>query len=168
MRRVILSSLLLFLVGCGYSFRALDPSLRTVYIAPVKNKLAIASDYSSTDELKKYYPNLEVEIRRALMDRFLTDGSLKLTDAPSADVQVEVVLVDYTREPLGYTNSDEVNRWRIKVGADVLLKVGDRTVQRRMYGQEVYDQRLESERVAVRSAVDDLVRKIADAVFTFW
>jgi len=158
----------LFLVGCGYSFRALDPSLRTIFIAPVKNQIKIETDYSSVDDIKKYYPNLEVFVRQKLIERFLVEGGLEVVDKPSADIKLNITLVEYAREPVGYDNNDSVQRWRVRIGAELKLVRRDKETSKKIYGEAVYDPAVKGERFAVNSAVEDLARRISDLVLNAW
>ncbi len=162
--------LALVLGGCGYTFRSLDPNITTVYIPPIENRITITQDYSSLDDLKKYYPNLEVSLKDRLTHRLLVEAGLKVSDSEIAsDGELKVTLKDYRREPLSYTQSDEVRRWRIVIGAEVEFKVGEKTrFVRTIYGEALYDPSVTSEHEAIKKALDDLSRRISDLLLNTW
>lgn len=168
MRRILVVLLALFLAGCGYSFHSIDPSLSSLYISKIRNKIAISSDYSATDDIKKYYPNLEVYLRQKIIDRFIFEGQLSIVNDDSADVVIDADLVSYLKEPLTYNSSDEVTRWRIKIGLTARINIKDKEVVKSVYGEYTYDPSLISERSAIDRAMEDLAKNLADIVLNTW
>ncbi len=168
----LIIAVLFFNFGCGYSFRALRLDAKTIFIAPIKNNLSIADRYSNLNELQRYYPNLETKVREKLINRFLFDGQLKpVSTISNADLELEVVLRSFLKEPVSYDNSNNVIRWRISIGCDVKLKksspnttVSSATV----YGEYLYTANTESEDVAIDKAVDDLSKRIVDWIVAGW
>ncbi len=158
----------LFLAGCGYSFHSIDPSLSTLYVSKVKNKVTISSDYSATDDIKKYYPNLEVYLRQKIIDRFIFEGQLSLVNSDSADIVIDADLVNYLKEPLTYNSSEEITRWRIKIGLNVRIKIKGKEIIKSIYGEYTYDPSLISERLAIDKAMEDLAKNLADIVLNTW
>ncbi len=168
MRSLFVVLISLSLIGCGYSFSLLSPSVHSIYISPVQNRIKITSDYSSLDDIKKYYPNLEVFVRQKVIERFLVEGRLKVVDRPTADVQVKITLFDYTREPVGYDRDETVKRWRIRIGARVEVIYPERKVSRTIFGEAIYDPAIRGERFAVKSVAEDLAHRISDLVLNPW
>lgn len=160
--------------GCGYTTRsALPARLKTVHVEPFKNSM----DYTTaTGDRSVYFPLLEMKVREAVIDRFLFDGNLRVvSDADDADLILKGDLVDYRRNPLRYTDDDDVQEYRVQVitklelletqSSEPLWKSG------RFIGQATYfliGAQASSEENAVYEAVDDLARRIVERTIENW
>src|SRR5262245_1508357 len=84
----------LALSGCGYTTKGnLPENIKTVYIEKVPNEIDIAQSAKSDRPFPIYRPGLEIEIRNALIERFIFDGHLKVVDsAEKADAIVQDTL----------------------------------------------------------------------------
>ncbi|MDD5355827.1 MAG: hypothetical protein PHY56_04785, partial [Candidatus Omnitrophica bacterium] len=89
---IIVFSLLGF-QGCGYTTRAYTGIYKTVYVAPFKNSINIADEKASYSKYMSYYPLLEATITRAVVDRFIFDGSLRSVAEKDADVVLKGELI---------------------------------------------------------------------------
>ena len=168
MRRFLLSFIVVFLTGCGYSFHSIDPSLSTLYISKIANKIQVSSDYSASDDIKKYYPNLENYLRQKIIDRFIFEGQLSIVTDDSADVVISSDLISYLKEPLTYNSSEEVTRWRIKIGLNARISINGKETVKTVYGEYTYDPSVTLERSAIDKAMEDLAKNLADVVLNTW
>ncbi len=161
------------IIGCGYSARsALPNSIRTIYVEDFKNKI------NFTDENKRdiYFPLLEVDVRNAVIDRYLFDGDLRIADADTADLILQGELVRYERSPLRYTDNNDVLEYRVQifVNLNLLDARNDKEpiwVEPDFAGEATYfvsGPQAASEASAVKVAIDDLARRIVDRTVENW
>lgn len=160
--------------GCGYTTRsALPARLKTVYIEPFKNSM----DYTTaTGDRSVYIPLLEVKVRDAIVDRFLFDGNLRVTAAPEeADLVLTGEVVDYQRNPLRYTDDDDVQEYRIQIVTKLsLAETGSDApmwAYNRFIGQATYftaGAQATSEESAMQEAMVDLARRIVERTIEDW
>ena len=122
---------------------------------------------------------LETEVTRAVNNKFLFDGNLKPTDKDSADLALKGDLIDFRRDPLRYTENDEVAEYRINIVVNISLWdnrenkeiwqengfTGDTSYFTSYYS--VASERKE-ESVAVTDAINDLARRIVERAVEQW
>lgn len=166
--------LIISFAGCGYTTRsALPPQFKTVYVEPFKNSM----DYTSaTGDRSIYYPLLEVKVREAVIDRFLFDGNLRIASDPKdADLILKGELVDYLRNPLRYTDNDDVQEYRVQIVTklELLETRGNAPMWQynRFIGQATYfltGAQATSEESAVDEATVDLARRIVERTIENW
>ena len=168
---------LVYLAGCGYSTKSLLPShIKTLYIDNFKNKIDIASEISNKNTYKLYKPGLENELSRAIVDRFIFDGNLKVVKNPeAADAVLSGELLGYVKEPLRYDDNQEVTEYRIRVVADV--KFLDRKENKVIWqadklagesSQRTEGALIKSEDTAKDEAVTDLARRVVEKTIEVW
>ena len=126
MRRTLsLFVIVLFLMpmtGCGYTMKSAFPErIRSVYVAPVKNTIDISTEISDKNRFKVYRPGLEVDVTNAVINRFIFDGNLEVTPQDRADSVLEIKLLDYRRDALRYTDSDDIQEYRLSITLDAVL-----------------------------------------------
>jgi len=98
----------LALAGCGYSIRSsLDPKYQTIYVAAFQN------------QSKEY--DLQAPLTNAVRRKFITDGRLRVVNAPDADLMLEGVILDYQLKGLTYDANDEVTQFLCLVVAGARL-----------------------------------------------
>lgn len=99
--RILISLLLLFLCGCGYTAGSLIPShIKTVYVEMFVNKT------------KEH--NIEIEITNAIKDKYTLDGSLEIANnKEDADSMLRGEVIKYERQPLSYADNNEVAEYRL-------------------------------------------------------
>jgi hypothetical protein len=172
----ILYSLLstIIISGCGYTTRSLiTKDYQTIYVAPFVNKIDIVSDTSVARGYKTYYPLLENDITRQVIDQFILDGNLRLAKQGDADLVLQGELVDYRRDALRYTGSDDEDVEEYRISLVVNLKLYDRRNETLLWevsnfiGDTTYFTQ-ESESSAINQAVSDLARRIVDRVVDIW
>ena len=179
-RQFVLFSVLCFLVsviaGCGYTTRSLISSkFRTIHIAPFLNKTDITNESYTADKYKIYRPFLETDITRAVVNKFLFDGNLKPIDAESADLLLKGELVDYRRDSLRYTDSEDVSEYRINIAVNISL--WDNRENKLIWEEHGYTGDItyfitgplaKSEAVAMNDAINDLARRIVERTVEQW
>ncbi len=161
--------------GCGYSTRSLISQLgyRTIYVRPFINKIDITSETSVARRYKTYYPLLENDITSKVINRFISDGNLRLAKEEEADLILDGELTDYRRDALRYTNEqdEEVEEYRITIV--VRLKLHDVLGETLLWeagsfcGDATYLTE-GSESSAISEAVDDLARRIVNSIIDIW
>ena len=172
----VLCALLSALPGCGYTARSLITNqFKTIYIEPFLNKIDITTETASGGRYKVYRPLLESEITRAVNNRFLFDGTLKPVEKESADLVLKGELVEFRRDPLRYTDNDEVAEYRLNLIVNISLwdMKENKAVweEHNFTGDTTYfttGSLAQSEDSAVTSAIDDLARRIVERAVEQW
>src|SRR3989338_4541580 len=114
--------LLFFLFSsCGYTTKTVLPEdIKTIHVETFKNNIDITKEVSSKDKYEVYRPNLEVDLRDAVVSRIFLDGNLKLADKGSSDAMLEGEIVQYRKDPLRYQD-EVVQEYRISLVCDIKL-----------------------------------------------
>ncbi len=162
--------------GCGYTTRSMiSNKYTTIYVAPFENKVDITKDIDAAGKYKIYRPMLETDITKSVVDKFLFDGNLKPTREESADLILKGELLEFRRDPLRYTDSDEVEEYRINL--IVNLSLWDRKENKLLWeeknfiGDTTYfttGSTAKSEETANSDAIKDLSRRIVERVVEQW
>ncbi|MDP1854172.1 MAG: LptE family protein [Candidatus Omnitrophota bacterium] len=170
--------LLATLLGCGYTTRSfIAPSIKTIYIEPFLNKIDITSELSENKKYKTYFPLLEAKITRAVVDRFVFDGNLRIGKPETADVVLKGELLDYAKDALRYNTSDnstvEEYRLSLRVNVSLIDRNENKTLweQNNFVGDTTYfisGSSAKSEETALSDAVKDLARRIVALTIEEW
>lgn len=183
MRHVLTGSVVLILLisaavfhGCGYTHETLLPAhVKSVHVARVVNEIDIASEVTSESVFKVYRPGLEVELRNALIERFVFDGHLKIRDMEEADAVLQVRLKDFRRDPLRYNDDESVQEFRVTVVAicDFVDLANEKTLWQTsgISGDSSYflsGPHARSEDEAVGDALEDLARHAVEDILEAW
>lgn len=171
-RLLILLTVAGTLGGCGYTFKSSLPAgLKTIYVETFENKI----DFTTENRRNLYLPLLEQEVRRAVTDRFLFDGNLKLEDANNADLILEGKLLNYRRVGLRFASNDDVEEYRVYITVSLRLTRNGEEVamweESSFIGEATYfvsGPRATSEESAVNEAVEDLARRIVERTVEDW
>lgn len=159
------------LVGCGYTFGSLLPSdIKTITIPMFKN--SITSESSSS----QYHPGVEVDITKEVIERFSSDGTLKVVKGKEARLELLGELTDYLRDPLRYaTGAREVSEYRLTLVVKLTLRDLEKDVvmwkETSFTGDTTYfttGARAKSESSALESAIEDLAKNIVDRTVEGW
>lgn len=126
---LLVAALPLLLGGCGYT---LEGTRRPASLGNART-IAIPIIANRTRE-----PGLDVTLTTAVRERFLQDGRLRLSDAAEADLVLSAEVREYRLDPIGFSASDQVRRYRLLIRTRVLL----RDTQR---GRAILDQEIDSE-----------------------
>jgi len=164
------------IMGCGYTTRSMiSNKYRTIYIAPFINKIDITRDSDSGTKYKIYRPMLETDITKAVNDKYLFDGNLKPVREASADLILKGELVDFRRDPLRYTDNDEIYEYRINIIVNLSLRENkaDNPLwqENNFTGDFTYfvsGPQAKSEGSAVNDAIADLARRIVERTVEQW
>ena len=115
-------SLVFGLTGCGYTTRsAIVSKYKTIYVKPFVNKIDITVETDAASKYKIYKPFLETDITKKVINKYLFDGNLKPAKEENADLVLKGELVDFRKDPLRYTDSDEVEEYRLNLVVNISL-----------------------------------------------
>lgn len=165
----------LLLTGCGYTTKTVLPDdVKTIHVETFKNGIDITKEIGAKDIYEVYRPNLEVDLRDAIVNRVFLDGSLKLVDKDSADTVLEGEITQYRKDPLRY--QDEVVReYRISIVCDIrLINQKDSKVlfkEESVTGDATYftaGPLQKTETAALNDVMADLARRIINKIVENW
>lgn len=167
---------LLQTAGCGYTTKTVLPNnIKSICVPPVKNAIDLTGEISDKDRFRVYRPGLEVDLTNAIINRFIFDGNLKVVSQDKADAVVEAKLVDYRRDPLRYSEGDDIQEYRLSVVIDVVvyLAEGHKVLwhEAHLIGDTSFflsGTHALSEDEAVTKAVDDVARRVVDKTIELW
>jgi len=123
-----------------------------------------------------YKPQMQFDITKAVIDRYVFDGNLKIVDAgKDSDLVLTGELVDFRREALRYDTNDNIEEFRIRLIVNLVLKdvKKDKVVwtEREFAGESTYDTTgalAKSEGAAIEDATLDLARRIVERTIENW
>jgi len=114
--------LMVNLGGCGYTTRSMiSNKYRTIYITPFLNKIDITREVDVASKYRLYRPMLETDVTKAVTNKYLFDGNLRPTNSNSADLILKGQLVEFRKDPLRYSNNDNVDEYRVNVLVNLIL-----------------------------------------------
>ncbi|OGW90985.1 MAG: hypothetical protein A3D28_01790 [Omnitrophica bacterium RIFCSPHIGHO2_02_FULL_63_14] len=162
----------LVLSGCYTTKTALTGTVRTIHVAPVENAIDLSAEISDRDRFRVYRPGLEVDITNAVINRFIFDGSLKVA-GPGADAVFRGKLLEYRRDPLRYSEGDDVQEYRLNIviDASVATAAGKDLWSGQVVGDTTFfltGSRATSEDEALARAVEDLARRVVEKTVELW
>lgn len=178
MKKILLVTAVLTFVlsGCGYTTRSLLPSeYKTIYVDNFKNEIKITAEQSNERMYRGYRPGMEITITKAVIDKYLMDGNLRIASPEKADLILTSSLVDFNRGGVRYDTNDTVLEYRIKLVVNMELneaKTG-KTVWKEpgFAGETTYNTSgslAKSESAAIDAAVEDLARRIVERTVEAW
>jgi len=161
-----------FLAGCGYTSKSLMPGhLRTLYVDHFKNNVT----YTNERAQNIYYPLLELDVQKAIIDRFLFDGNLKIAKEDNADLILRGELKGYKKDVLRSTDNDDVEEYRITITISLVLwdeVKGEAFFEEANFSGEttyfVTGVAAKSESAAVKEAVNDIARRVVERTIENW
>jgi hypothetical protein len=165
-----------FLDGCGYTTRSLLPAeFKTIRVENVVNKINVTAEQSNLRMYRGYRPGMEIELTKAIIDRYLFDGNLKIATEAKADLILNTELIDYKRDALRYDANDNIEEYRIKIIVNLQLvnaKTGATEWKERGFaGETTYmttGPLAKSDSMAVAAAELDLARRIVERTIEAW
>ena len=168
--------LLVTATGCGYTTRsAVSSKYRTIYIAPFLNKVDITQEAHSANKYRIYRPFLESDITKAVIDKFSSDGNLRLVQEEGADLVLKGALTEFRRDPLRYDKDDNVLEYRLNLIVE--LSLIDRQegkviwAEKDFVGDTTYftsGNLTKTEDQAINDALRDLARRIVERTVENW
>lgn len=166
----------ILLSGCGYTTRGsvLSEDTGTIHASLFKNSIDITKEVSAKDKYEVYRPNLEVDLRDAIVNRIFLDGHLKVASMDRADMILEGDITQYRKDPLRYQDED-VREYRISLVCDIVLKSAhDSKILLKIEnitGDASYfttGSLQKSENQALTDAASDLARRIVNSIVENW
>jgi len=172
----ICAVLVLLISSCGYTTKTnLPEHIKSVHVDKVRNAIDISSEVSSNTPFQTYRPGLEIELRNALIERFIFDGHLKVVPKDRSDAVLKAVLLSFDRGPVRYNADDSIQEFRVYVKASIEFRdrLSDEIIWSRasLAGDSSYflsGDEATSEDVAVEEALDDLVRHVVEKILEVW
>ena len=173
---LIVSAIIIFVSGCGYTTRSLLPTeFKSIHVDNFKNEIKITAEQSNERMYVGYRPGMEIELTRAVIDKFLMDGNLKIAAGPDANLLLYGTLIDFRREALRYDANDNVEEYRVKITVDIELveaKTGKVVwTDNGFTGETTYrtgGALAKSESAGVKEAISDLARRIVERTIEAW
>ncbi len=170
-----LAAATLFSAGCGYTTKSsLPEDIKSVHVMPIKNTIDFSKEISDQDHFRVYRPGLEVELTNAVINRFIFDGNLKVASREKADAVLEATLVDYRRDPLRYSENEDIQEYRLSVILSVeFRRSSDNHViwKESVVGDSTFflsGSRAVSEDEAAAKVVEDASRRVVEKTIELW
>ena len=167
---------LITFTGCGYTTGSLLPAnYKNIYIDNFANKIPITDEISDMNRYKTYRPLLEVDVTQVIIDKFIFDGHLRVSQKKDADIIMTGALVDFRREPTKYGYDDNIDQYRMAILID--METTDTETGKVMWsennfaGSDYYfttGAQQKSEQSAITAALDDLARRVVERTIEVW
>lgn len=168
-----------FFAGCGYTTRSMiSDKFRTIYVVPFVNKIDVTKEAAAANKYKLYKPTLETDITKSVTNKFLFDGNLRPTREENADLILRGELIEFRRDPLRYTDNNEVEEYRINLVVNISLwdKKENKLAweENRFTGDSTYFTSFtisgapKSDDAAINDAISDLSRRIVERTVEQW
>ncbi|MFA6321438.1 MAG: LPS assembly lipoprotein LptE [Candidatus Omnitrophota bacterium] len=172
----LLAVLTFFVAGCGYTTRSLLPSnIKKIRVENFKNGINVAAEQSNLRMYRGYRPGMEVNLTTAIVNKFLSDGTLKIANAQNADLILTGELIDFSRGALRYDENDNVEEYRIKLIINMEVryaKTGELMWSEKGFaGETTYRTSgglVKSESAAINAAIEDLARRVVERTVEVW
>ena len=166
----------LCLAGCGYSASRLLPAYyQTIYIEAFDNKIPITEEFSERVGYISNVPQLEENVTQGVIDRFLFDGNLRVTNKPeTADLILTGELRDFYRQPIRRQDDSTVEEYRLNLTASMTLrdKQGKLLLEEpNMVADATYflsGSLSKTETAAVDELITDFSRRVVEWVIEYW
>ena len=174
---ISICSLAIFgLVGCGYTTRSMiSDKYHTIYVQPFVNKINITDEAYTANQYKIYRPLLESDITKAVINKYIFDGNLKLAKDSTADLILKGEVVEFRKDALRYDSNNNVEEYR--VSAVVNISLWDTRENKLVWKEDhftgdasffVLGSQTQSEDTAVHNALDDLARRVVERTVEQW
>jgi outer membrane lipopolysaccharide assembly protein LptE/RlpB len=109
---LVLVMLFLLLTSCGYRFTSVGG-----VVPEDARTIAIPAFINDTTE-----PYVDVEVTKAVVREFLTDGRLKVVDAEIADLVLKGTVTKFEMTPSAYTTANYVQSYTVSLGVNVTVE----------------------------------------------
>ncbi|MFA4842472.1 MAG: LPS assembly lipoprotein LptE [Candidatus Omnitrophota bacterium] len=169
-------ALLLSLAGCGYTTRsAISNKYQTIYVTPFVNKIDITQETDVANKYKLYRPQLETDVTKAAINKFLFDGNLRPVKLQNADLTLKGELLEFRKDPLRYDDNNEVLEYRVNMVVNIFLWDNKTNLlvweENRFTGETSYftsGTSIKTEAQAISDAITDLARRIVERAVEEW
>ncbi len=162
--------------GCGYTTRSMiSNQYRTIYITPFTNQIEFISQSDTGDKYKVYRPHLETDVTKAVIDRYMFDGNLKVVEKDKADLILVGDIQEFRRDPLRYDDNDNVVEYRLNMIVNISLldvkenrKIWEESGYTGDFSYFVTGPQASSEDKAIADSIQDLARRIVERTVEQW
>lgn len=178
MKKILAVAAVLILAssGCGYTTKSLLPSeYKTIYVDNFKNALKITAEQSNERMYRGYRPGMEITLTKAVIDKYLIDGNLRIASPEKADLVLTGELIDFNRGGIRYDANDNVEEYRVKivVGMELTEAKTGKTVWKEpgFAGETTYRTSgtlVTGDSAAIDAAIADLARRIVERTIEAW
>lgn len=182
MKTKLLSLAILFmacslqLAACGYTSRSMiSNEYKTIYVPPFANKINITQEENVANKYRIYRPQLETDITRAVVNKYLFDGNLKPVKEEAADLILKGEVLEFRNDPLRYDDNNEALEYRISLLVNLSLwnRKENRLIwqENNFTGESTYftsGSQAKSEASAINDAVSDLARRVVERTVEQW
>jgi hypothetical protein len=173
MARYLLCMLLvLTIAGCGYTTGSLLPgNYKKIAIQPFENKV----NFVDENNQGLYVPQLESNVRTAIIDKFLFDGNLHIADPYKADLVLSGDLIGISQDELRQDVNLNVQEYRIRI--IVSLALTDTATGKVLWkepsftGETTYfltGSQATSQSAAIDAALTDLATRVVERTVENW
>jgi outer membrane lipopolysaccharide assembly protein LptE/RlpB len=169
----LLFALSLVLGGCGYTTRGFSYKENKIFVMPVVNKIRVAFEGRKYSGYRTFPVLLEKKLTNELVSKFNIDGHLKVVNQKDNSLSLSCVIKDYQKEPLRYTDSDNVEEHRLRLFVRMILKdsTDNILIDKDVVGETTFflsGPNRESEESAQVELINDTARRILEAVIERW
>ncbi len=157
----ILVAAALSLGGCFYSFSdkgSLD--FESVHISQVNFQQEAAAEFEFADRLTD-----------ALVDVFIADNIIEVSDESRAEAILETTVTDYRREPHTYDANENVSKYAVRVSIVTKARKPDSEDlywQEDFFGEGIYDAATETDEEGKGRVIEILTQYILDRATKSW
>ncbi len=164
---------LLITTGCGYSTKGYKYQENKIRINPVVNAIDITSEGRKYSGYTAYPVLIEDRLTNRLVSEFNIQSNLAVVSKPEQALRLECKVIDYKRNTLRYTDSDdpEEQRLRLRVKMKLFDAEGNLLQDKHITGQTSFfltGSNSKSEVAAQVDLIDDTARRITEAVVEAW
>jgi flavin-binding protein dodecin len=176
MRSFLCLLLAVTIAGCGYTTGSLlPPKYRKIAVQPFVNKVNNIDMNGNGNSNVIYVPLLESNVRTAIIDRFLFDGSLHIADPDKADLVLNGALIGVAQDQLRQDVNQNVQEYQIRI--IVSLTLTDRDTGKVLWtepsftGETTYfltGSGATSQSAAIDNALTDLATRVVERTIENW
>lgn len=174
MRRFIIFFTIFLFSSCGYGTHSVFYSEKKINVLPVKNKINVAVEERRLSDFRTFPLLIEKRLTNSIVRKFNIDGYLKVINKNEGDsLTLVCTIVDYRKESLRYTGSEDIEEQRLRLYVDLVLKDKDDKVIKntQIVGETTFfltGSRAKTETAAWDDLIDDTSRRITEAVLEQW
>jgi hypothetical protein len=158
--KIISLTAIFLLLGCYYSFKGSLPGhLKSIAIPLFDDRTA--------------YPNIREDLTNLVVDKFVEDNSLKVTDMADADIIISGTIVSISQRAAVLKPGETVEDYNIYVNVKVSCedthtdkKLWDKTIQQ--YGTMSASGQQEERDQAVSDALESIAEDIVNNTIGYW
>jgi outer membrane lipopolysaccharide assembly protein LptE/RlpB len=146
---------------------------QTLYVEPVKNDINITDMRRAYSQYQSYPLLVEKKLTNALVKELNTRSPFRVIDEEDASFTLACAIVDYTKETLRYSDTDNITeqRLRLHVKAKLLDQEDEVVKEDVVVGDVTYflsGPYATSDTQALKELVEDTSRRIIETVSERW